>query len=130
MKRIALFVAFLCLSVSLPSCAWWGSDTSTAIRRSTIDCTVEAVKANAAHLLPVVMAIVTGHAPNWREQLATFGKEFGRDALACSLQMAAIELQNRVAMGGPSDKANENQSALVKTRTYVSEQRWTYVAPE
>jgi hypothetical protein len=127
----AIMALALLASSSQSACGWIHSDTVNDIKNSTIDCTIEAVKSNAASLLPVVMTIVTGSSGNWKQQLAAIGKEFGRDALACSLQMAAIDLQENAKMGGASETYIEAAAtALSKAHGYMAEQKYTYAHEE
>jgi outer membrane murein-binding lipoprotein Lpp len=121
----ALAVGVLMLS----GCAsWWRSDTAKHVRRDAIDCTVEAVKANAAHLLPAITAILSGNAPNWRDQVGAFAKEFGVDATACALQHAAIDLQQSVAPAGAASEARTEEAlaGAVIAKTYIDEQGWVF----
>jgi len=126
--RPSLFAFLLCILMISGCASWWRSDTAQKIRRDAIDCTVEAVKANAAHLLPAIAAILSGSAPNWRDQVGAFAKEFGVDATACALQHAAIDLQQVVAPTGaaPTPENEGSFAGVTKARTYIDEQGWFF----
>ena len=128
MRRTSLFALLLCVFMVSGCASWWRSDTVQHIRRDAIDCTVEAVKANAAQLLPAMAAILTGSASNWRDQVGAFAKEFGVDAAACALQHAAIDLQQTVAPTGatPTPENDEAFIGLTRARTYIGEQHWAF----
>jgi hypothetical protein len=127
-KRASLFGFLLCVLMISGCASWWRSETVKNIRRDAIDCTVEAVKANAAQLLPAMVAILTGSASNWRDQVGAFAKEFGVDAAACALQHAAIALQQTVAPTGaaPTPENEGSFAGLTKARTYIDEQHWVF----
>jgi hypothetical protein len=127
-KRASLFGFLLCVLMISGCASWWRSGTVQNIRRDAIDCTIEAVKANAAQLLPAVAAILTGSASNWRNQVGAFAKEFGVDATACALQHAAIDLQQTVAPTGaaPAPENDGSFAGLTKARTYIDEQHWVF----
>ncbi len=122
-----VFVLMTSLSPTLASCAWLSSSGSKA-KEVVIDCTVEAVKANAAHLLPIVMAILTGTSPDWKKMLEGFTKELGRDAVACALNNAAIELQAKIPAEGPGDdpEATKAVRGTQKARVFIAEKDWQF----
>lgn len=124
-------VAALFLVVALasqPGCSWWNSDTGKGIRQDTIDCTLESVKANAASLLPTIMAILTGDFSNWKQQITAIAKEFGADATACALRAASERLQDAIVPTAPAnDEGNADaQEAILKAKSYANEQGWKY----
>jgi len=127
-KRASVVAFVACMLVTAGCASSWRSDTTRTIRRDAIDCTIEAVKANAAQLLPAIAAILAGSASNWRDQVGAFAKEFGVDATACALRHAAIDLQQTVAPRGASSKlGNESAFAGVSNaRTYIDEQHWVF----
>jgi hypothetical protein len=87
------------LMLTLGSCCVFRGDCKTPagqIATTVVNCTIEAVKTGAIQLLPAVIAILTGNAPNWMEQLDAL-KVLGLDALACALQQAGQEVQNMTA---------------------------------
>ncbi len=108
-------------------CAWIHS-TGKQIGSDAIDCAVEAVRSNAAHLLPIVKAIITGEAPNWAEMLTAFVKEFGRDAVACALQQASSDIQASSPAAGTATGDAQLQG-LTKARTYIDDQKWSFKHP-
>ena len=119
-----LLFCTITLTTQSAGCNWFRGKTVQDIKTVVIDCGIESVKANAAHLLPVIMTILTGNAPNWVEQISAFTKELGRDAVACAMQMSAIELQSRVSAGGA--EGDGALSGLTKARSYASDAGWTY----
>lgn len=125
----AAMILIIGLSATQPSCSWF-KDAGSKAADVSFDCTIAAVQSNAAHLLPAVMAILTGKAPNWKQMLEAFTKELGADAVACALQEAAIELQGRVALTGSGEPTPESQAAMdgaVRARTFVDMKGWKYV---
>lgn len=124
----AALVLLLGLSAMQPACSQIknaGSEAADVV----FDCTVAAVQSSAAQLLPAIVAILTGSAPNWKQMLEAFTKEFGSDAVACALQNAASELQGRVSATGTGEPTPESQAAMegvVRARTYVDGKGWKY----
>lgn len=106
MRRQSLLLApILCIALAMSSCCAWThscaeDDVIGQITTQVIDCTVDTVGSLAPHLIPAVIAIITGGAPNWKEQLDNL-TGMGLDALACALQQAGQELQN-FAMRAPA----------------------------
>jgi hypothetical protein len=91
-----LLLLVLTVTPILPGCcALTGSckegDTAGQIATGVIDCAKEAIKSQAAHLLPTIMAILVGGAPNWQAQLDSL-KAMGIDAGACALATASTQL--------------------------------------
>ena len=129
----ALLALSLAAGSTQPGCAWWHSEEGQRIKNAVIDCSTEAIKSNSAHLLPVIMAILTGTAPNWDQQIEAFTKEMGRDAVACAMDMASRELLASVPASGSgaelTPEAKAAQGGVTKARTYVQTKGWKY-APE
>ncbi len=124
---ILFVVAMSSMTPTTTGCAWLGSSTEKA-KEIVVDCTVEAVKANAAHLLPIVMAILTGTSPDWKKMLEMFTREMGTDAVACALQNAAIELQAKVPPTGPetTPEGKLTLAGMQRARMFISEKKWQY----
>ena len=83
MKKIAIVVCLLAMS----SC-WFVKKEGLVI----VDCTIQAVESHAKDLLPAVLAILHGEAPNWAAQLDAL-KSLGEDVLACALGQASMQLE-------------------------------------
>lgn len=96
-----LLIGALALS-STGCCVFKGNckedDHVGQIATVVVDCASEAIKTRVAEILPAVIAIVTGNAGNWSEQLAAL-TELGLDIVACALQQSGQEVQNLISSG-------------------------------
>jgi hypothetical protein len=105
MRKLALLliVPLFCLTIS-SCCVFRGDckDKPGQIATLVIDCALEAVKTQAAELLPAVIAIITSGGTNWMVLLDAL-KGMGIDALACALQQGGQEVQNLAMKAGPLD---------------------------
>jgi hypothetical protein len=98
---LALVICFALIQNAC--CAWTGTCKTVPgqIATDVIDCGKDSIKAEVAHLLPTVVAILTGGAPDWSSQLDAL-KIMGFEALSCAIAAAAQDLQNLMAAPGPS----------------------------
>lgn len=110
------------------ACSWFRSDTVKDIGQGLIDCGIQAVQSNARSLLPTILAILTGKADNWKDQVEALAKEFGRDATACALRVASEELINSVPASGSADdpKVKETQQGVLKASTFINDKKWQF----
>lgn len=121
MKKLIVLALVLC-----SSCAWL-TTSAKKVEQVTVHCADVAVRQNVVSLLPLVMAVVTGNADNWRQQLEAVAKEFGQDALACTLQAAqdALEESAKVDDAGARKMAAADTSAS-KTRQFIKEKKYVF----
>jgi hypothetical protein len=104
-----LLIGGLILSQS-GCCTWTGTCESKAgkIVTEVVNCAKESIKSQAFHLLPAVAAIITGGAPNWKDQLDSL-KAMGWEALACALSQVSQEL---LAMSNPPENFSAGREQL------------------
>jgi nucleotide-binding universal stress UspA family protein len=92
-----------------------------------IDCGVPAVSAAAADLLPTVVAILTGNAVNWADQLDAL-RVIGEEALACAMERAAADLEGqarmRLAPGQPPPTADTIAQGRQRAHEYAVKRGW------
>lgn len=132
---ILILIASAAFTLSQASCASWiNSDTGKKIRADVIDCGVEAIRTQAAHLLPAIKAIVSTGAVNWKDQVGAFAKEIGRDATACSLHAAAADLEQAGMVpegegpGASPEKMRARATAVrgaKRAEVYLDEKNWS-----
>jgi hypothetical protein len=126
MKKLTAIVLSIVL-FTLAGCSWLRSDTVTDGKNKAIDCATESLKQNALSIYRVVVAIVTGRADNWKQQLAALGKEFGRDTLACAVRLALGSLQEDVSLGTPADHDGVPATTAVgRANEFMQEQGYVY----
>lgn len=102
--RLVLAVTLSIALLSMSSCCVFRGDCTSKpgqIATMVVNCATESIKQIAMHLVPAVIAIITGGAPDWMAQLDSL-KSFGLEALACSLQQAGQEIQNASMMAMPA----------------------------
>lgn len=95
-----------------------GAKTKAA-EQAFIDCLEEGVKAEVPKLLPAVENILASGGSNWQAQLEALGIAYGKDALACTVSAAAIELGHKVGAGSATSPAAENAAAFIRSHGYV-----------
>lgn len=78
------------IAAAVPGCSWWQRHGS-AVTDVVVDCGTPAVKAEAEALLPAVLAILTGQAPDWQAQLDAL-RANGEAALFCAVAQASSQL--------------------------------------
>lgn len=122
-----LIIAFSTTPMQM-GCSWFKSDTAKQIADGAIQCAIQSVQSNARSLLPTILAILTGKADNWKQQVEAIAKEFGRDATACALVIASQELTNSIPAAGSADdpKVKEAQQGVLKASTFINEKNWTF----
>ena len=98
---LASLIVLTMLTISTSGCPWWQHNSDTVVT-TAIDCTVESVKKNEPQLLPKVLDILTGGAPDWKAQLKLL-ETVGLEAFACTLQAAIDLLLQTVATVPVSD---------------------------
>jgi len=114
MKRLLCVVMLVCAV----GCPWVKKEGATIV-----DCTVQAVETHARFLLPAVIAILHGEAPNWSAQLDAL-KALGEDVLACTLAQAAMQLEAEAegasTMPAGSPEALKAKAEAVRGRDHAA----------
>lgn len=91
---MALVLVFIALA-NQGCCTWTGTCTDKAgqIGTEVVDCGQAALSTTILNLVPTVLAIVTGGAPNWSAQLDALAG-VGKDALSCALAVVMRQIQD------------------------------------
>jgi len=95
MRHVLASIIVMTMLATTSGCPWWQHHSDTVVK-TAIDCTVAAVKQNEPQLLPKVLDILTGGAPDWKTQLKLL-ETVGLEAFACTLQAALNLLLQTVA---------------------------------
>lgn len=121
-------VVMLAIFLTLPQagCAWLKT-TGHEAKDTAIDCTVSSVQDNARALVPAVIGILTGGAVNWKDQVKTFVKGFGRDATACAMQVALQRLNDPIASEPNDDPEAVRVDSVKRASQFLDEQNWNFV---
>jgi len=113
MRVLAGFLV-LCLT-SLSGCGWWAKNGGKA-EDIIVDCGKEAIKTEVAHLLPAILAILTGNAPDWQAQLVAL-ESVGKDAVLCAVAEAQTKFVMEHATAGPD-------SPVAKASQYIGNKQY------
>lgn len=112
MKYIALVLALLCTSCYL---------FTAANAQAVIDCGKSALLAEAEQVLPLVMSVLTGGAPDWKAQLASLEAN-GVQAVACAVAKVAASKPPILTFANASE-----DPAVTRASEYVVEKKWHVV---
>jgi hypothetical protein len=114
---LAAVVLLFAFSSSQVNCAWWDKH-GQQVEDVAINCGTTAIHDAAMHLLPAVLAIVSGGSINWNEQLNAFAKQFGQDSVACALEFASNKLMAEAPMG-VGYGSSESMEGVNRARSYM-----------
>lgn len=118
-----LFAAFL--STAVTSCSGL-QNAGGEIKSVVIDCGTQAIQSSVGQLWPVIQAVLTGDAPDWRKMLLGLASEFGRDAVACALEHTSVIIGENAPAHAPAPARAQAARAKERAKTFEAEQGWTF----
>lgn len=120
MIRIAL------LSLAIVACTAQQQKQAGDVEHVVIDCARAELQQQITDLVPVLRAIVSGEAVDWRAMIDGLADRLGRDAVACALNhLAPTVAETRATerqLRAPASEADERNRA----RTYLAERHWSF----